>query len=340
MKYKSRFLLCCLFLVVTSFLSATAHSQAIGDRNRTSATGGGSGSHSVTGKVSYPDGSPAGGVTVTINGFGFGSTKTVTDKNGGFSFIDLPKGSYNVHARADGYETAIDSLTIDMYASRNQGYVMRLFLRSPGQPKGAKALPNPLLKDVPKEPLGKYGQAMEKLEKSDPEAALVLLDEALALYPNFAAAAYEKGAVLLKQNELDTALAAFVKAVSIKPDFLEAKYSFGYTHYMKKNYEVAAAVFDDVLKQKPDMRDAQMYLGISLFNLKNLDAAEMNLKKSIVTPGDGRLALAHLYLGQIYAQKKKNAEAAAELEKYLKLVPKAPNADRLKTTIADLKKKT
>jgi regulator of sirC expression with transglutaminase-like and TPR domain len=37
-------------------------------------------------------------------------------------------------------------------------------------------------------------------------------------------------------------------------------------------------------------------------------------------------------------QKKQNAEAAAELEKYVKLVPKAPDADKLKSTIADLKK--
>jgi tetratricopeptide (TPR) repeat protein len=212
-------------------------------------------------------------------------------------------------------------------------------LRLPGQAKGAKPA-NPLLRDIAKEPLAKYNKAMEKVNAGDAKGAIPLFDEAVKLHPTFAAAYYERGAAYLKNNEHDKALESFVKAIESKPDYVEAKYSVGYTQYLKKSYEVAAAVFDDVLKQKPDMRDAQMYLGISLFHLKNVDAAEMNLKKATVAPGGVRFALAHLYLGQIYAQKKKNAEAAAELEKYLELVPKAPNADRLKTTVADLKKKT
>jgi regulator of sirC expression with transglutaminase-like and TPR domain len=36
--------------------------------------------------------------------------------------------------------------------------------------------------------------------------------------------------------------------------------------------------------------------------------------------------------------KKKNVEAVSELEKYLELVPKAPNANRVRSAIADLKK--
>lgn len=340
MKYKSRFLFCFLSVLATVLLSATVYPQAIGDRNRPAASGGGSGSHAVTGRVSYPDGRPAGGITVTINGFGFGSNRTVTDENGGFSFRDLPKGTYTLDATADGYENARDSIAIESYASRNQGFVVMLHFRLPGQAKGAKPPPNPLLAGIPREPLAKYEQALEKLRKNDPKGALILLDEALALHPNFAAAAYEKGSVLLKQNEPDKALEAFVKAISIKPDYTEAKYSVGYTQFLKKNYEVAAAIFDDVLKLKADMNEARMYLGISLFYLKNSDAAEASLQKTISAPGGDRLALAHLYLGQIYVQKKKNAEAAAELEKYLELVPKAPNAERLKSTIADLRKKT
>jgi regulator of sirC expression with transglutaminase-like and TPR domain len=35
---------------------------------------------------------------------------------------------------------------------------------------------------------------------------------------------------------------------------------------------------------------------------------------------------------------KKNKEAADELEKYLKLEPKAPDAEKIKQTISDLRK--
>lgn len=335
MPYGSCLVSYCLSVMLTGLLSATFFSQTIGDRNRASATDGGSGSHVINGKVLFPDGRPAGGVTVTINGFGFGNKKTVTDKNGGFSFLDVPKGSYNLEAKADGYESASDSLTIDKYASRNQEYVTLLQLKTPGRPKGGKSSAD-LLRNIPREPRGKYEKAMEKLGENDQKAALALLDEAIALHPNFAAAAYKKGTVLLKQNELDRALEAFVKAISIEPDYLEAKYSFGYTHYLKKNFEIASAVFEDVLKQKTDMPEARLYLGISLYQLNNVDGAESQLNLALASKDS--LPLAHLFLGSIYAQKKRNTEAIAHLQKYLDLLPKAPNAEKIKTTIADLKK--
>jgi len=83
-----------------------------------------------------------------------------------------------------------------------------------------------------------------------------------------------------------------------------------------------------------------MYLGISLYYLKNIDAAESQLKLATVSETGERVALAHRFLGGIYAQKKQNAQAAAELQKYVDLVPKAPDADKLKATIADLKKQS
>lgn len=340
MKYNSRVLFCCLSVVLTCFLSSATHSQEIGDRNKASTTDGGSGSHVIDGKVLFPDGRPAVGVTVTINGFGFGRNKTVTDKNGGFSFRDVPKGSYSIDAKADGYDTASDSITIDKYASRNQGYVIALHLRARGQTKSEKSSSNLILKGIPKEPLGKYEQAMEKLETNDSKAALKLLDEAIALHPNFAAAYYQKGAASLKMNEVDKAIEAFVKAISIKSDYVEAKYGYGMAMFMKKNYEVAEAVFRDVLKEKSDMAEARMNLGISLFYLQDIDAAITELKAAAGEKGGDKLGLTHLYLGQIYIQKKRNADAIIELEKYLKMLPKAPNADRVRSTIADLKKQT
>jgi tetratricopeptide (TPR) repeat protein len=179
---------------------------------------------------------------------------------------------------------------------------------------------------------------MEKMSKDDAKGAVADFDAAIAAYPNFAAAYYEKGGALLKANDLDNATAAFVKAIEIKPDYTEAKYGYGLTQFQKKNYEVAAAAFNDVLQAQKDMAEAHLNLGISLFYLKNVDAAESELKTAVSAKGGEKLAMAHLYLGQIYSQKKRNTEAVTELEKYLEMVPKAPNADRIKQAIDQLKK--
>lgn len=335
MRSKLRFMFISICVVALAIASISA--QGIGDRNRPSDSGGGS--FTIQGRVYMPDGKPAVNVRVDISNPDSPSTYYYTGLDGTFQTGNVRAGNYTITASLAGYPKENEFLTIDRDTG-TQTRIVTLYLRVEGQKKGDFYSTNPLFKDVPKPALEKFKKGMEKLEKNDAKGALPLFDEAIAAYPTFAPAYFEKGSAHLKLNELDPALEAFVKAIQIKSDYVEAKYSVGYTQYLKKNYEVAAAVFDDVLKQKSDMVDAQMYQGISLFYLKNADAAEAILKKTVATPAGEKMPLAHLYLGQIYAQKKKNADAVTELEKYLELVPKAPNADRIKTAIADLKKQS
>ncbi|MEO8574113.1 MAG: tetratricopeptide repeat protein [Pyrinomonadaceae bacterium] len=306
-----------------------AYGQGIGDRNRIT----GRGTYRITGKVYLPDGSPAKNLSVTASGSEVDNGSTRTDLDGVYTFSGLSSGNYTVSVREKGYRTETETLTIPEGVVSGQPFTIFFYLRTT-----SAASANPLLKDIPKGPLAKFEKGMEKMGSGDFTAAVPLFQEAIALYPQFAAAYFERGSAYLKLNDNDKALESFVKAIEIKPDYVEAKYWFGYTHYIKKNYEVAADIFDDVLKQKAEMPEASMYLGISLFNLKNVDGAEASLKKALAAKGGEKLALAHLYLGQIYAQKKKNAEAVVELEKYLELLPKAPNAEKIKSAIADLKK--
>lgn len=308
-----------------------AYGQGIGDRNRPS----GRGSINIIGKVYLPDGKSAVGFKVDLDGADFNNGSTTTDQDGVFVFSSLPTGNYTVTVREKGYETESERLIIHEGTPAGQAIQLAIHLRAKGQPKTAK---NPLLTDVPQHAVDKYLKAIEKLSKNDAKGAIVHFQAAIEAHPNFALAYYEKGNAHLKLNEFDAALEAFVNAVSIRPDYIEAKYSVGYTQFSKKNYEVAAAVFDDVLKQK-DIHEARMYLGASLAHLNKLDAAETQLKAAIAANDSETTALAHRYLGGIYLQKKRNSDAAEELQKYLDLVPKAPDADRLKATIAELKKK-
>jgi len=322
-----------LFMLV--FIAAAVLSvsgQGIGDRNRP----GNGGSATISGKVTMPDGMPAKNVKVSISSADI-NTSTYTNVDGFYSFGDMPGGNYTVTVKVEGLPMESESYSIDQDTPAGRTITLPLFLRNPGQKKGDFISGNPLFKDVPKTALDKFTKAFDKLQAGDPKGAIVLFDEAISEYANFAPAYYERGSAYLKTNDLDKALESFVKAIQIKPDYVEAKYSYGYAEYLKNNFEVAAAVFDDVLKQK-DMPEAHLYLGISLVKLRNVDASIPHFKAAVVAKDDESTALAHRYLGGIYMQKKQNAKAAAELEKYVKLVPKAPDADKLKSTIADLKK--
>jgi tetratricopeptide (TPR) repeat protein len=326
--------------VLTAMLSfwalPDAGAQGYGDRNRA----GGDGSYELQGRLLLPSGQPASGVRVSLSGADFTSGSTMTDNDGGFRFSNIPSGNYSVNVKGvEGqYESENESITIAKGSPVGQTFNTILYLRPPGVKKGENRSNNPLLANVPKEALKKFNAAAESARKNDFKAATAALDEAIALHPDFALAHYEKGLLLSQQNEPDKALESFVRAIQIKPDYFDAKVSFGFTLLSKKDYEKSELVFRDVIKQKADVPNVHMYLGMALINLKKIDEAEASLKHALSMKGGENLALAHRYLAGIYMQKKRNADAAAELQKYLDLSPKAPDADKIKTMIADLKK--
>ncbi len=327
-----------LFLVICFVLGSAGFAQGIGDRNR--AADGGDGNFGLQGRVILPDGKPAVNARVSISSAESPGSSSVTNQDGIFQVGSLRAGNYSITVRIPGLPAENETLTIDRDSAPGRTFNVVIHMRAEGPFKADASEASPLLKDVPKAAAEKFRNGEEKLRSNDYRGAIAQFDEAIKIHSSFAAAHYEKGSALLKEKNLDGALASFVKAVSVKPDYLEAKYSVGYTQFLKKNYEVAAAVFDDVIKQKRDLPEAHMYLGISLYYLKNMDAAEASLRSAVAIRDNQSVALAHRYLGGIYLQKKRNSDAAAELQKYLDLVPKAPDADRLKAAIEDLRKRS
>jgi tetratricopeptide (TPR) repeat protein len=312
--------------IVVLLTSAFVVGQGIGDRNRPQ----GLGSYRITGKIYLPDGRPAPNIPVNVVGTETPSSTIRTDDEGEFEVSGLGGGNYTVTVHTAGFRNENELVHIEG-GGPDQRFSVVFHLKLATEA-------NPILKDVPKNAVAQYEKGLEKATKNDMKGAIADFDTAIATYPNFAAAYYEDGAAKLKLNDLDGALESFVKAITIKPDYVDAKYGYGLVEFQKKNYEVAAAAFNDVIQQRKDMAEAHLNLGISLFYLKNVNASETELKTAITTQGGEKLAMAHLYLGQIYSQKKQNADAVKELETFLQMVPKAPNADRIKQAIEQLKK--
>ncbi len=82
-----------------------------------------------------------------------------------------------------------------------------------------------------------------------------------------------------------------------------------------------------------------MYLGIALLGLDYPEYAEKEFLKALSLKDDEKLAQAHRYLGGIYWRKGNYKQAIDELEKYLKFAPKAPDAEKVRATIEQLRAK-
>lgn len=311
------------------------YGQGIGDRNRSSDSNGGI--YLVQGRVLLPNGDPAIDATVNVSSADALGRSTRTDQDGKFAFNGVSAGNYTFSVKVDSYPAESEFMTIDRDTPAGRTFTVVINLRTDKNQPKRQSVQNPMLNGISDKAQKFFHEAIEK-GKDSPESGISLLDKAINEQANFPLAFYEKGSMYIRLNKLDEALASFVKAIELKSDFIEAKYSVGYTQYLKQNYEVAAAVFQDLLTQKLDRPEIHQYYGISLFKLKQLAPAEEQLKLAIAGNDQTKVALSHRFLAAIYQSKKMDKEAAGELEKYLELTPKAPDADRLRQIIADLKK--
>lgn len=311
--------------------------QGYGDRTKV----GGAGSYRIKGRVLLPNGYSAVGIKISLNSADFVDSYAITDKDGNFSFESLLAGNYVVSVKEnESFVPETETVIIGREAPGGQSFsvLFNLRVKTNAREKN-EVLDVTLTADVPKEALEIYDKAVEKIGKKDLKSALQLLDKSIQIYPQFAAAHNEKGLLFLKQNDLDKALEAFSRAVQAKPDYFEAKLNYGFTLLSMKDYIDSEKVFRDVLNQKSDVSTAHLYLGISLLGLNKIEEAERSFKNAISLKKGENLAQAHKYLGGIYWQKNQYKEALTELEKYLELSPGAADADKIKATIDDLKKK-
>ena len=81
------------------------------------------------------------------------------------------------------------------------------------------------------------------------------------------------------------------------------------------------------------------YLGMLFVMKDDLDVARKAFETARDLKGGKSIPNIHKYLGRIYMRKDMEKEAVQELETYLKLVPKAQDADKVKKDISDIKAK-
>lgn len=320
------------FALVLS-VASLAHAQGVGSsRGLTS----GDGNNTIQGKVYFPAGDRNTGKTIKLHiesANATGGASTVTDQDGVFRFNGLRAGSYEVVV--DGgkdYENTREPVTIDPVGG---GRIMQVNIAL--RPK--VDVSNPAFAGVPKSALDLYQKGTTAAQKGDAKGAVQFLTQAVSTYPNFALALSDLGAQYLKLLQWDKAAETFDALVKLKPDDAGAHLDLGIALYNigGEKLPLAEAQFREAIKLNSPGPSAHYYLGMTLVKTRKYPEAQSELELAVKNGGDN-IALAHRYLGGLYQAAHKNKEAANELEKYLKLDPKAKDADRIKQSIADLRK--
>jgi Tfp pilus assembly protein PilF len=332
-------------LVVTVLaFSLCALAQGVGSSRGLSS---GDGNHTIQGRVYFPSGQQSDVKTVKVNletTSSMGGSSTVTDQEGTFRFNNLRPGRYSVVVDA-GKQYEAPRETVDIDPGQMGDKQVNIQLRF-------KAGADPALAGIPKNALDLYEKGTAAAQKGDPQSASEFLGKAVSAYPNFPMALSELGLQYLKLKQMDKAAEVFEALLKLKPDDATGQLDLGIALYnqgitfinqqklddAQKKLDGAEAHLRAAIKLNSSNPTAHYYLGLTLIKFRAYDEAQKELELVILHGGDN-LALAHRYLGGVYVSTHKNKEAADELEKYLKLDPKATDAERIRGTIKDLRSK-
>ncbi|MEN3326314.1 MAG: hypothetical protein V7638_1121 [Acidobacteriota bacterium] len=318
-------------LIVSSALGAKA--QAPGS-SRNGGLPSGEGNIMLQGRIYFPSGQSASGRTIRVSlqsasAFGGGNT-AVPDQDGVFRFNGLVPGDYTVMVDAgDEFERAQEPVGIYSGTSKVVQVTIQL------KPKISSS--NPLFAGVPANALKLYEKGMAAVKKNDSKAAVESLSAAVAAHPTFAVALSDLATQYVHLKQWDKAAETYDALIKLKPTDPAAHLNAGIVAFNQKKMEDSESHLRKAIELKSAGPSAHYYLGLIMISTKRYSEAVPEFEATIANGGEN-LALAHKYLGGLWMNAKPQ-EAADELEKYLKLDPKTPDAEKIKGTIKELRSK-
>lgn len=315
-------------LLLTLLLSAAvtnASAQAIGaHRGDTAGTGGNS---SIQGHIISPTGRlPESRVRITLDSNDSSGRTTFADDDGSFNFNGLAAGPYSLVIDA-GKEFEVVRESVFIEAGKPMSNVP-IYLRM-------KPEANPALAGVPKAAIDLYQKALEAERKKENDKAMSLLGDAIKQHPQFALAHNELGVLYMRAGKVDKALEEYTAASAVLPNDPMIQLNYGSALTQKKDFAAAEKQLRAALTKLDKAATGHLYLGIALIGLKNYAEAETELQQAIKLGGE-QMGPAHRYLGGLYWSRDPK-RAADELETYLKLVPKAADAEQTREAIKKLR---
>ena len=305
------------------------------------------GRHTIQGRIYFPSGRRSDSrVKVKLENFNAGELSVLSDPNGSFVFRGLEPGSYTVVVDGgEDYETARELVYVESDGNNSRRgitlppitrlYTVQISLRPKNT--GPKAgVVNAVLAGVPETARELYRKAVESAGAGDSIKAVDQLKAALAAYPGFPLALNELGVQYLKLGQAEKAAEVLKSAVKLVPEDFQPRLNYGIALLNQRKFGEAEEQLRVAISKNNSAPTAHMYLGIALAIQRKLDEGKKELEIA-VTSRSNEVVLSHRYLAGIYLEKREYKPAADELESYLKLVPKAPDAEVLRRKIKELR---
>lgn len=259
------------------------------------------------------------------------------NRAGEFRFRSLAPGNYTVAVVRNGLGEVRRTVVVSAAVADPSGVVHASIpytsSEAAAEPNGGVVSVHQL--SIPGNAAAKYADAQKRLAAHDPQGAVRLLDEAVAIAPEFSSAWNALGVIAFQTGDDDRAETLFHKALAADPDSFEPMVNLGGV-LLKENSAVDALQFNRrAVQNRPGDALANAQLGMNYFKLDQFDQAEQYLLAA-KRLDPAQFYQPQIFLAEIYIRRGNRSAAIKELEDVLALRPDGPLSDSIRHNLAQL----
>jgi tetratricopeptide (TPR) repeat protein len=169
-----------------------------------------------------------------------------------------------------------------------------------------------------------FAQAGQKYEEGDYQGAIPLLNQAIAINPQYAYAYAGRGYIYYFLQKYQEAIADYTKAIAINPQYAEAYYNRGATYYYLQRYQEAIADYTQAIAINPQYAEAYYNRGATYYYLQRYQEAIADYTQAIAI--NPQYAGAYGNRGATYYYLQRYQEAIADYTKAIAINPQYAGA--------------
>ena len=268
---------------------------------------------------------------------------TKTSNNGRFSFFGVSGGNFIVTVRPYGKNLLEQSQAVYVGVSvrgNSESVYVDFYLRAD---KKASQLRDWLpaesifVQEVPADAKKAFQSGVKALDNGD-QGGLLKLEEAIKLFPTYFDALSRIGRVYVAQEKYEKGYPYLLRAIDVNQRSFASFYDLGFAFYQLKQYPAALKAAEACILLNGGVAEGQLLYGTLQRISGDYKGAEVSLlkAKSLSKKPNSEI---YLQLALLYNRVNRNAEAADNLEAYLKMMPDDPDRKKIRANIDALRAK-
>ena len=329
---------------ITTFDTAV-HAQAV-------STGQG-GRSVITGTVFVEAHRPIADVWVELlDDFNSTISRVKTDGSGRFTFTSLLSGNYRLHVLPYGtdYKEQVQEVTLVSVSAVSgrpgmDRQIIDIYLKPNTRAAEVFAVgpKTVFVQEVPPEAQRRYEEGVRFLRDKKEAEGFASLKKSLEIFPDYYLALDRLGAEYAIRGHKDrsfweAARILLEKASEINPRGINTIFGLGWTQFQLGLTAQAAINMERVTSLNSQAPDGFLWLGKAHLRLAAIDKAETAFKRANELT-KGKVPEIHKLLAKVYSDQRRYAEAADELELYLKTETDTTNDAQIQDLIKQMRTK-